>query len=979
MIVTMGTRQVKQCKEEGLFMQLRKIWFNINGADRMIVCNPEKDTLAGVLRRIGLTGTKIGCGIGVCGACSVLVDGKVVRSCVRKIKSVPEYAKIITIEGLGAPMYLHPLQQAWITYGGVQCGFCSPGFIISAYALLLENPDPTRDEVRAWFQRHRNACRCTGYKPQVDAVMAAAKVMRGEAAMADITFQEPEDRRGFKYYNTKMPRPSALAKVCGTLDYGEDVSLKMPDGTLHLAIVQPRIGYHAKILNIDISEAEKMPGVVKVITAKDVKGNNRINQFLMHPRAVAPPAPTRPIISDEKIFKYGDIIAVVAADTRENAREAAKHVKMEYEKLPEYTNFLDAATPDAMAIHEGVPNVYIYQPVVKGAPSDEVIDESAYAVEGSFRTPREPHLSIEGDIVQAYMDEDGMLTIHCKSQAIYANLMTMGQGIGFDSKKIRIVHNGVGGSFGWATDPGSFAITAICCLAVERPVSLVMTYEEFMHYSGKRTPDYMNVRLGCDEDGYITALEYDVGADHGAYLEGGDAILGKMACFGTPYKVPSVRGLIRMGVSNHTQGVAYRGFGFPQVTTGMESVMDMMAAKIGADPFEFRFQNIMREGDLTVNSRPLYHYPYENMYNLARPYYQEVKALAEKESAPELKRGVGIATMYFNPMAGPFDSAEVSLELMPDGRIRVCNTWEDVGQGGDGGTTVLTLEALKPMGIRPDQIILDLNDSKFCPNTGIAASSRCHYMGGNAIIDAARQLMDAARKPDGSYRTHAEMTAESIPTRYLGHYDISGLNLGGKDPDTGEGDGSPTGIYALCIAEVSVNTQTGKAKALSFKIWVDAGVIGNYLNAEGQGYGGLSHDVGYALSEDYTDAPKHNNILAAGISYAEDVPDKMDIVWLENNLREGGPFGSSGLSEIFQSGEHMAIINGIYSATGVRIYELPARPEKIKAGLEALSQGKDTKPAKYFLGSDFYDEMEDIISHPVGQMADEDVKKGVHM
>ena len=310
-------------------MQLRKLWLNINGADRMIVCDPEKDTLSDVLRRIGLTGVKVGCGIGVCGVCSVMLNGKIVRSCVKKMKTVPEFSKIVTIEGVGSPMHLHPLQKAFITYGGVQCGFCIPGFIVSAYALLQQNPDPTREEVRAWFKQNRNYCRCTGYKQIVDAVMAAAKVMRGEATMESLDFH----LEGERYYNSRLPRPSALAKVCGTADYGEDVSMKMPEGTLQVAVVQPRVTHHAKILSIDTSEAEKMPGVVKVITAKDVYaigGNNMINQYVAQPRSKVT-RPTRPLLCEKKIVRWGDIIGLVVADTLANARAAAKKVKMEYE------------------------------------------------------------------------------------------------------------------------------------------------------------------------------------------------------------------------------------------------------------------------------------------------------------------------------------------------------------------------------------------------------------------------------------------------------------------------------------------------------------------------------------------------------------------------------------------------------------------------------------------------------------------------
>ena len=165
-----------------------RIHLTINGVDRPVICDPNTDTLATLLRRMGLTGTKVGCNTGLCGACTVILNGELCRSCVKKMRMVPEFSEIVTIEGIGTPQHLHPIQQAWVTYGGIQCGFCTPGFIVSTYVLLQKNPSPTREEVRDWFQKNHNICRCTGFKPIVDAVMAAAKVMRGEATMEDITY-----------------------------------------------------------------------------------------------------------------------------------------------------------------------------------------------------------------------------------------------------------------------------------------------------------------------------------------------------------------------------------------------------------------------------------------------------------------------------------------------------------------------------------------------------------------------------------------------------------------------------------------------------------------------------------------------------------------------------------------------------------------------------------------------------------------------
>ena len=184
-------------------MNLRKMWLNINGVDRVFTCDPEVDTLADILRRMGLTGTKVGCGTGVCGSCSVVLNGELVRSCTRKVRAIKEYSTVITIEGIGTPQNLHPIQIAWMNCGAVQCGFCTPGFIVSTYALLLKNPNPTRQEAREWFTKHRNVCRCTGYKQIIDAVMDAAKVMRGEATIEDISVKVPTDG---EYYGKPLVR-----------------------------------------------------------------------------------------------------------------------------------------------------------------------------------------------------------------------------------------------------------------------------------------------------------------------------------------------------------------------------------------------------------------------------------------------------------------------------------------------------------------------------------------------------------------------------------------------------------------------------------------------------------------------------------------------------------------------------------------------------------------------------------------------------
>ena len=956
--------------------QLKKMTLNINGANRMFVCDPANDTLATVLRRLGMTGVKVGCGTGVCGCCSVVLDGNVVRSCTRKITSVEEYSKVVTIEGVGTPMYLHPLQVAFMENGAVQCGFCSPGFIVSAWQLLNENPDPTHEDVRDWFQKHRNICRCTGYRQIVDAVMAAARVVRGECALDDIRVKMPDDKN---YYGKALVRPASLAKVTGVCDYGDDIELKMPEDTLHVVMVQPKIAHHAKILKIDTDEAEKSEGVYKVITHKDVKGSNRLNFFQFLPRTIATEQ-THILLAEEKIFNYGDIVALVAADTKLNARAAAAKVKVEYEQLPEMLSYLEAALPGAVRVHEDHPNVWALQPTVKGAENvKEMIDNAPIIVEGSFYSQREPHMPVEGDTVQAYWDEDGMLTVHCKAMAIYANIGDIAEATGVPEEKVRVVENPTGGTFGWGIASATYALAAIACLAVgDRPVALSMTYGEFMAFSGKRCPSFTNTRLGADEKGRIIAAEWDTGLDHGAYNELGDDLTTRIARFMYfPYNIPNCMGLARVAATNHSYGTAYRGYGSPQAYTASEAMMDMLAEKAGLSQYEIRFRNVARPGDLNINGYEFTGYPGVQLMETIKPVYDKATADAAaananyEKSGEKRRRGVGLVWGGFNVTEGTADQCTVAIEYGANGKFYKYDTWQDQGQGGDIGSLMVTLEALRTtfgdkLVIDKDDVVLIQNDSKYCPDHGATASSRSHFMNGISSKACAEKLFNAMLKADGALRTHEEMVAEGIPTKYENQFLNEEFgNLTDLDPNTGEGNPTPDYTFALFLSEVEVDVETGKVTVLSMKSVADVGVVGNIAAVKGQVFGGMSHTIGFALSENYDDVKKHNNPLGAGIPYIKDVPYDVDVTFVENHRRQN-PFGSSGASEAFQSSGHMAVVNAIYNACGVRIYELPVTAEKLKAGLAAIASGGCSEPPKkYYLGSDFYEEMENIRKNPV--------------
>lgn len=897
----------------------------VNGVVHKMVVNAE-DTLSTVIRNnLGLTGTKVGCNEGQCGACSLIVDGKVVRSCAMKIRRVKDGAQITTIEGIGTPDNLHPIQMAWMAHGGAQCGFCSPGFIVSVKGLLDTNASPTRNEVRDWFNKHRNACRCTGYKQLVDATMDAAKVLRGEMSMEDLAFKLPEDGR---IWGTNYPRPSAVAKVTGTCDYGADLGLKLPEETLKCALVQAEIS-HANIKSIDTAEAGLMPGVVKIVTAKDIKGKNRITGLITFPTNKGD-GWERPILCDEKVFQYGDALAIVCAATEAQAKAAAAKVKVELEPLPEYMSAPAAMAEDAIEIHPGTPNVYYTQKIAKGGETAPIFDSADVVVEGDYFTTRQPHMPIEPDVGYAYMNDEGKLVIHSKSIGLHLHLYMIAPGLGIEPENMVMVQNAAGGTFGYKFSPTMEALVGAACLATGKPVYLGYDWYQQQTYTGKRSPQFTTVRMAADKEGKLLGMETDWTVDHGPYSEFGDLVTLRGAQFiGSGYNIDNIRGEGRTVCTNHAWGSAFRGFGGPEAEFPSEVLIDELAEKLGMDPLELRYKNVYRKGSTTPTGQDPEVYSLPEMLDKVRPKYEAAKKRVAAESTDTVKRGVGLAvSVYGAGLDGP-DSSEVDAALNADGTVTVYSCWEDHGQGADAGTLGTAHEALRPMNIAPDQIRLVMNDTSEAPNAGPAGGSRSQVMVGQATKNACELLIEAMKKTDGSFRTYDEMVAEKLDLRYHGKFTAPASNC----DENGQGNPFCCYMYGVFLAEVAVELATGKTTVEKMTMVVDVGKINNFLVVDGQIYGGLAQGIGLALTEDYEDIKKHSTMVGAGFPYATMIPDDMEIMYVETP-RPDGPFGASGVGEVPICGPAPAVVNAIYNACGVRVKDLPALPEKVLAGLK---------------------------------------------
>ncbi len=695
-----------------------------------------------------------------------------------------------------------------------------------------------------------------------------------------------------------------------------------------MALVQAKVS-HAKIKGIDTAEAEKMPGVVKVITHRDVKGKNRITGLITFPSNKGD-GWDRPILCDEKVFQFGDAIAMVCAGTKKQAEAAAEKVRVDLELLPAYMNLVEAKAPDAIEIHPGTPNHYFTQKLEKGEDTAKYFNSPDYvSVEDFTISSRQPHMPIEPDVAFGYYSDDGKLHVHSKSIGVHLHHAMIVEGIGIPADQFVLAANPMGGTFGYKFSPTIEALVGVATMLTQQPCLLVFDYHQQQQYTGKRSPFYTTIRFAADKQGKLAAMETDFDVDHGPYSEFGDLLtLRGIQFMGAGYDIPNIRGEGRTICTNHAWGSAFRGYGGPQSCLATETALDQLAEKLGMDPLEFRYQNVYRPGCTNVTGQEPDSYALPKMFDALRPKYKEALTRAKQHSTATHKKGVGLAVgVYGCGLDGP-DSSEAYVEMHEDGTITVGTSWEDHGQGADAGAVGTAHETLRPMKVDPSRLRFTWPDTEKTPNSGPAGGSRSQVLTGGAIRVACEALLAAAKKPDGTYMDYAGLKAAGKPTRYKGSYSVPGV------PNNEKGIGKPFMVYmyGIYMAEVSVEIASGKVQVDKLTNMLDVGKINNRLVVDGQNWGGMAQGIGFALFEDFEDIEKHKTMLGAGIPGIKQIPDDIEIHYFEEP-REFGPHGAAGTGEVPLCGAHPAILNAIYNACGARVRRIPALPERV---LEAM-------------------------------------------
>ncbi|RPH41768.1 MAG: aldehyde oxidase [Desulfobulbaceae bacterium] len=884
---------------------MKNVRICVNGVWHEWIAEPRTVLLDLLREDLRLTGAKQSCDRkGQCGACMVIVNKKAVRSCLARIADL-DGAEVITVEGLGTPENPHLIQEAFVLSGAIQCGFCTPGMIMSAKALLDHNPDPDDEAIKQALRG--NLCRCTGYKKIIEAVQLAGRFIRGEISPEAIRPRLDQGGLGISY-----PRPSALAKACGTAHFTADFRLR---GALELAVLRSTVA-HARIVSINSEAAKGMPGVAGVLTATDIKGTNTLKYLVAD----------RPVLCGDKVRYIGDPILAVAAETRQQAEAALAAIQVEFEPLPVMDSPEASLAETAVQIHDEFPNLCFDQPQIKG-DAEEALGRSAAVIEARFKTQINHQAPLEPEATIAYWEKDeedaDKLVIIGRSINIHFHLGMLQAALGWENMKYVEAYSG--GQFGIKIDVISEGIAGAAALHFRKAIRYIPSLAESMLMTSKRHSFTLEVKLAADKDGRLTAYCNDFMVDKGAYYSIGHVVVHRaLLMLSGSYQIPNVYARGRLVYTNNPWGSAARGAGPPQANFALECAMDMLAEKMSIDPFEFRLRNSLQPGESKSTGRVVTEWPFPELMEAMRPHYDRALRDAETFRKGTVRRGVGLATGAFG-IGGPGDASVAAVELDDDGGISIYAAAADPGEGNDSMLSQLTAEF---MGMSMDRIHLHTRDTDNTSASGPAAGSRITYMIGNALIDALSQLKEVMRETGASSGLGLEAAGKS--RRFLGRK--KNEDAGPLDLQTGQGPSFESQVHAVQLVELEVDTESGKVKVLKMTTAVDAGPVINPLNLTGQLEGGMDMGVGFALREEYL-AGKTKDWVSF----------KFPTIWehfqMETIIRETprpkGPLGATGIGEMCMVPTAPAVINAINNAAGVWICNLPATPEKIKAALAA--------------------------------------------
>jgi aldehyde oxidoreductase len=910
------------------------ILFSVNGRS-VEVKAPGTRRLSRVLRDdLGLTGTKVGCDAGDCGACTVLLNGDPVCSCLVAVGQVGG-CEVTTVEGLAtrSPV-LSRLQESFLAHGAAQCGACTPGMLISATALLEKNSSPNEAEVMDAIGGV--LCRCTGYRKIINAIV--------EAGRPQAISSSPQAGSAV---GARLVRLDGKKKVSGEEIFGAD---EIPAGALAIRVV--RSPYHrARFQFGDFDEfVRTRPGIVAVLTAKDVPG---IDCY-----GVIPKFADQPVFAHHEARYRGEAVAAVVGEASAIEELNPAAFLIQWEELPAIMTIDAALAPDADRIHgHREQNILVRGRVVRG-DVESALANADCVVEGEYETGFVEHAYIEPEAGFARRVGD-TIEIQACTQSPYMDRADIAKILGIAPEKVRIIPTAVGGGFGSKLDLSVQPFVALAAWKLDRPVRMVYSRTESIVSTTKRHPARMRLRAGATRQGRLTALDFSADFNTGAYSSWGPTVAGRVPVHASgPYRVPNYRALTRAMHTNIVPAGAFRGFGVPQAAIAQEQLYDDLAAKLEMDPLEFRILNALENESPTVTGQVLGEgVGIRACFEALQPKWQAARARTKEFNAQAtgpLRRGAGVAGMWYGcgntSLPNP---STVRIGLKPDGRIALHQGAVDIGQGSN---TIVTQICADAVGAPVTQFDLISGDTAITPDCGKTSASRQTFVTGKAAHMAGSKLRDQILKLAGACKcgsiefSDGTLTAiengerKTVPLREM-RLDEHGYVITCEatfdppiTPLDENGQGTPYAIYGFGahMAEIEVDIELGTVRVLQVTAAHDVGRAINPTLVEGQIEGGVAQGLGMALMEEFFPG-KGENLHDYLIPSAGDMPPVESI--LIEYPGSIGPFGAKGIGEQAVIPTAPAILNAIHDAIGVRIHKLPATPDRVRAAILANPGG----------------------------------------
>jgi aldehyde oxidoreductase len=904
------------------------IGFSVNGSVASITASPLARLSRTLREELGLTGTKVGCDAGDCGACTVLLDGEPVCACLMATAQA-QGCEVTTVEGLAqrGPLY-EKLQKSFLIHGAAQCGACTPGMLVAATALLERNQQPTETEVIDALGGV--LCRCTGYRKIIAAVLEVNDRVWGQ--------NTPEVGHAV---GDRLVRLDGQPKVNGTEIYGAD---EAPAGALAVRAI--RCPFHRARFQIGDLEAyiAQHAGVAAILTTKDVPGENRygvISKFA-----------DQPVFAVEEARFRGEAVAAVVGECEAVEKLDLHKFPVSWQELPALTSIDDALAPGAPLVHpDRKENVLVRGRVVRG-DVEKALAEADVTAEAEYETGFVEHACIEPEAGFARRVGD-MVEVQACTQSPYMDRSDIAQILGIQPEAVRIIPTAVGGGFGTKLDLSVQPFVALAAWRLGRPVRMVYSRTESMISTTKRHPARMRLKAGANRDGKIVALDFHADFNTGAYSSWGPTVAARVPVHASgPYYVPHYRALTRAIHTHLVPAGAFRGFGVPQTAIAQEQLYDELADRLGMDRLEFRILNALDDNTPTVTGQVLGEgVGIRACFEALRPRWlaarQEAAAFNNNATGP-LRRGVGVAGMWYGcgntSLPNP---STMRVGLKTDGRIALHQGAIDIGQGS---ATVVTQICADALGCPIDRFDLVSGDTSITPDCGKTSASRQTFVSGKAAFLAGKALRreilrragacdcakisfrDGELEIQDGERKH-KITLSQLPTEHHGYVLTAEATF---DPPTRpldeNGQGIPYAVFGFGahLAEIEVDIELGTVRVLRITAAHDVGRAINPTLIEGQIEGGVAQGIGMALMEEFFPG-KGENLHDYLIPSAGDIPPVESI--LIEDQSPIGPFGAKGIGEQAVIPTAPAILNALHDAIGVRVRKLPATPDRVRAAI----------------------------------------------